>query len=480
MLAAACNACSDAPATPAGPAGSGDGSATGGNAGHPAGGSGATAGEGTGGAVSGGGTTGGSGGGGSACSPQRPAQVPDGWVAFTQFSCDLPLWLPATTAALPEPIIWEPCGDELVPAVDCRRMAISWAHKGPTTSTVAALHVPDDGEAPLIFFMRSSGAHEAPLDTLLIAEADGDVLFAATSTYRLAQGLRIIATSGFDGRRFGISLRGHKTGSHADESPAQAVAIGTVGSLDLDLFRHEETESTLSWSVNSHYVQRISAQDQTSDLYPVTGGEPARSYSRLEDPDRLQLSQSTLVEKDVVWAVTSLRKTAILSYTPTEGTQSLVRWVGDLKQGAYAVGSDGTDLVWISGDDHEDGEGIYLTRTVVTAPYTTNADSLNPRTLRTDLKNDYSSRFVVGCGYAARDIGSKGGLEIIRLADGHAWYVGSGLTKNIGRVVGITCDEVFFALDGIDDSRNDSVFSETDAYARVRLDSLGDGVPADL
>ncbi len=478
-LLAACSACSSpsdaSQASSGGGGGGGGGTSASGGAGD--GGSVASGEGGTSGATGIAGTSGG-GSGGDGCAPPRPSQIPAGWQAFTDFSCQMPLWLPTTPEQLPPPIQWEPCGNEIdQPGIDCRRMTTSWPHKGPTTAVEASLHVSDDG-TPLIFFMRSSGAHEDTQNTILIAEVDGKVLFAASAAHRLTEGLRIRATAGFDGKRFGIGLRGGTLGSHSDESPVQGVAVGAVGELGLELFRNETIESALSWGVNSHYVERTSAIEQTSDVFPIDGGDPTRLYSLSDDPDGLQLAQPVLIGADAVWEIGSLRMTGILSYTPATGTQPLVRWKGDTTQGAYHIGTDGTDLVWTFGEEHEAGEGVYLKKTIMTAPYTASGDDLAPRALHSDPTYGYNAPFVVGCGYAAHDVGGNGGLQIIRLSDGHSWNIGAESWKSVGRIVGITCDEVFFALRNIED--DDPVYDETTAYARVRLDSLGDGTPSDL
>ncbi len=474
---AACSACSSSPSDASEASGGGAGGASASAGGTSAGGGvspAGTGGSGEGGAAGGGGSAGGAGDG---CAPPRPPQIPEGWQPFTDFSCQMPLWLPATPEQLPAPIQWEPCGNEIdQPGIACRRMVVSWPHKGPTTAVEASLHVSDG--TPLIFFMRSSGAHEDTQNTLLISEVDGEVLFAASAAHRLTEGLRIQATPGFDGKRFGIALRGATPGSHSDEPPVQGVAVGTVGELGLQLFRTETIESALSWGVNSHYVERTSAIEQTSDIFPIDGGDPTRLYSLSDDPDGLQLAQPLLVGSDAVWEIGNLRMTGVLSYTPAAGTQPLVRWKGDTAKGAYHVGTDGTDLVWTFGEEHEAGEGVYLKKTIMTAPYTASSDGLAPRALHSDPTYGYNAPFVVGCGYAAHDVGGNGGLQVVRLSDGRSWNIGADSWKSVGRVVGVTCDEVFFELSNIED--DDPVYDETTAYARVRLDSLGAGTPSDL
>lgn len=79
---------------------------------------------------------------------------------------------------------------------------------------------------------------------------------------------------------------------------------------------------------------------------------------------------------------------------------------------------------------------------------------------------------VVGCGYTAQR--QNDFVRVVRLADGASWELSSsGNASAIGwdRPIALTCDELFLgaAIAG----------TPKRTIARIKLDSLGPGIPAD-
>jgi hypothetical protein len=80
--------------------------------------------------------------------------------------------------------------------------------------------------------------------------------------------------------------------------------------------------------------------------------------------------------------------------------------------------------------------------------------------------------WVVGCGYGARASGGSEDIQVVRISDGWSWLIPNQLQAPgfvATRALGLTCDEIFVwgVVDG------------TYSVARIRLDSLGPGLPPD-
>jgi hypothetical protein len=106
----------------------------------------------------------------------------------------------------------------------------------------------------------------------------------------------------------------------------------------------------------------------------------------------------------------------------------------------------------------------------MTAPFTSDASALEPRRLRSQPNQINGSwPWVVGCGYGAFERGAQ--ILVVRLSDGWMWEV-PNLSPNhpFFRPLGITCEHVIL---------NSSDLGQYGTLARVRLDSLGAGLPPD-
>ena len=114
----------------------------------------------------------------------------------------------------------------------------------------------------------------------------------------------------------------------------------------------------------------------------------------------------------------------------------------------------------------------YARRSVMTSPLTTNPEKLKPRRLRSHPFHTIGNeRYKVGCGYAGhRMLDQTGvGTMVIRLSDGVAWIVPHTPEFKLLNPMGVTCDEVFFRVE----------IAGRSTIARVRIDSLGPGLPPD-
>jgi hypothetical protein len=83
-----------------------------------------------------------------------------------------------------------------------------------------------------------------------------------------------------------------------------------------------------------------------------------------------------------------------------------------------------------------------------------------------------TSRQQVGCGFATRQ--SPGGLRVLRLADGVSWFLPlQGAQWAWGEAIAATCTYFYASVLALERGQWISTI------ARVRLDSLGPGLPPD-
>jgi hypothetical protein len=181
--------------------------------------------------------------------------------------------------------------------------------------------------------------------------------------------------------------------------------------------------------------------------------------------------------------------------TPTFGPDSMIwgagayHWIHAYRAGGSVVnllyagmdpnhgyddpGTDGTDLVWIEAvaANRMTASDPFDTYTIMTAPYTTDPAALTPRRLRSETGPAFGiDPFVVGCGYAARS--NESHVRLVRLSDGVSWVLdnpGWASPWAWSRPLALTCDELFSIV----------TVDKTRRVARVRLDSLGPGLPPD-
>jgi len=185
----------------------------------------------------------------------------------------------------------------------------------------------------------------------------------------------------------------------------------------------------------------------------------------------------------LLFALQSSPNYRVVRWTEHDGTKILVGadFGQDDLRGAANPGSDGKDLVWLQGEGRDDNSAAYSTRWVMTSKFTTNPSEIHPRRLTRLPKGVISSGSLlppVGCGYAAfrYDSGYPSsddtGLLVVRLSDGVSWLLPSVSVKygdGWFPAIAITCDEVF--------ARYSGAGAHLETIRRVRLDSLGPGIP---
>lgn len=187
------------------------------------------------------------------------------------------------------------------------------------------------------------------------------------------------------------------------------------------------------------------------------------------DPEKLKAGYLVVRNGGVFWGTSTSYRTGINVWDPVDGARPFVRWPGNATRGAGNFGTDGVETVWCQGEGKAPNEKVFPSRSIMTAPFTTDPTKLEPRRLRSLPTSRISGAPAkVGCGHAALE-GPSGDLIITRLSDGWSWYVPQTPERRIYRALGLTCTE-FFAV---------GEMSGKYTIARVRLDSLGPGFEPD-
>lgn len=412
------------------------------------------------------------------CYPQPiPPQVPEHWVPYTDWSCTYPFYVPDSAEHMPAPIAWEACPPEVTTTgVVCRSMKVDWPHNDSPIGTLnARMWIPNDGSASVITFERNSYVPGIPPWVMVvIADVDGVVRSAIMQPRPAAVGTDLSAQDVMAGR-FALQVRGEGE-SYTYDSHRFGALIGTVGDLRPKLFARFDDGRVYSFRIGGEWLARGDAPTLEIWFYPLDGGAPFLVTSPAIDPDGLQPDEA-LYSSFALFNMTTLHMAGVMIYDDARKLQPLIRWYGDLKQGAVNAGTDEKDIVWTYGTDHPIAEGPYPTRSIMTSPFSRNASEIKPRRLRSDPNQELDPPFAVGCGYAARFDGQHG-LLVVRLSDGVSWDLAPQPGGEWERAIGITCDEVFATFVAPRATADGGIDYEMN-IARVRIDSLGPGLQPD-
>jgi len=248
--------------------------------------------------------------------------------------------------------------------------------------------------------------------------------------------------------------------------------IGLLGGayelLHAPVLVHYPNEDFLGWDCGAQYVVKES-HDAVMTAYSWDMSEQHVVTSAATDPDHINATLIQVFGPAIFWTTGTMDLAGVNSWDAVNGMRPLVRWPGDPTHGAGALGTDGTDMVWLQGDKEADAGNYYPNLSFWTAPFTTDPAALVPRRLRSmAMKNFQMERVQVGCGYASIDAGIYG-IAVVRLSDGQGWYVPDSDNQNFNRTLAVTCDEIFVR----------AIIGGKINVARIRLDSLGPGVAAD-
>ncbi|MBI4706085.1 MAG: hypothetical protein HY744_33745 [Deltaproteobacteria bacterium] len=410
--------------------------------------------------------TGAAGAGGSGlCEPQAiPAVVPAGWVEYTDWSCNCRFYIPGSKDVMPAPIVWQDCPVK-PQGIACKAMLVDWTD-GPGSIAVDPVFSVHEGKR-LLAFRRV--AKDYLLD--LVAEVDGPVRTAIMRVKAPGQKDPSCFLGGHDLREgmYVISAWGEYASREGD-SPRSGAIGGPVGMLHLPVIADYNDDRKYSWRVSSKWVMRIDAKYAEIRVFDWAKTQDLHVIAPPEDPMNMDINAFFASGEAVFWSTHVLGYNGLNVWTEAGGAKPFIRWLDDWTRGADDLGTDGIDMVWAYGEGKKPNDWEYPVQSVMTAPFTTDPDALQPRRLRSADGQIALRPFHVGCGYAVRGGLFNPNTFVVRLSDGVAWIVPDAWPElKLQLPIGVDCEEVFVAGE---------VNGQMDLI-RVRLDSLGPGMPPD-
>ena len=338
--------------------------------------------------------------------------------------------------------------------------------------------------APLIQFTRIWIDDDKNMALRLVAEADGPVRNAILQTTLQDTSCQFYE-HGLDGERLVFEAI-TRTGDYVDGGKEREVgAIGAlIGTHEPDVVhRIDDIDSFWSphWYISEQWLVGLEIDKQRAWSWDLQ--QQYTVYSPSQDPDSLPPHEAQAVGSDVFSHVSTLAHCGVMSWNVEHGSRPLLRWYGDMTRGAGNFGTDGDDMVWTYAEGSDacttDANGEVWTASYATDPAVVEATA---HRVRSDVAGMSTNHYVVGFGYAMRATGGIGApyytaLYVVRLEDGMGWLVPGTEDPDVlgwSRVLGFTKDELFVTAA----MRTDELDSSP-TIVRIRLDSLGPGLPAD-
>jgi hypothetical protein len=367
--------------------------------------------------------------------PARPGWMPDGWVLFDKYPC-CGLYVPTSTDLLPPPVQWQACAGDAGDGVNCRVMS------NAVGAPEWGVSVTDAGVALEAYELMPNDA-----GAFVVAEADGPVHQAIMDTDPQCGGLTL---SDMNGGKYafrfywGDSFEGGEVlGGSVDEfhpslveslAPGENdVAAGPLGLLDM--------------ATSDFELHTWSQPDLVMSIAKANGYFPA------------------FTSNAIFWSENEGQQ--VQMYMPSTGVIDLISMPTYAVQNAADFGADDYDFVWVEGQGWDPTTETFASAAYYTSPYTTDPAQITRRRLTAESPTSFGDSYTkVGCGYAAHT--NEAGVRVVRIADGVSWLLTNEPGYNFVEPLGITCTEIFVDV-GIGDG-NISI-------ARVRLDSLGPGMP---
>lgn len=404
------------------------------------------------------------GAGGSGCAPKDvPGLVPDGWVEYTDWSCECRFYVPASTEAMPKPIGWEPCPQAVTDlGLQCQAMRTDWT-LGETPVLEPRMYMSASG-LPALAYRRQ----EFPVMTSVFEEIDGEVQAALIAVWDDIYPKCFLSEHGGGLDRFVVSVQDEQ--STPGITGSDGALGGRIGEAPMVLARVDRTEGA---AFANYYANDVWLVRNEGSLIVQPWSDPSMEIvaaSATTDSEALQIADVTLHHEAVFFETTSTTRAGINVWVEAQGAAPFIRYIGDATRGAKNLGTDGVDLVWSYGEGKAPEDLFYPIRKLMAAPFTPDPTQLEPREVR-DHPGDSlgNEEWVVGCGHAARTVrgGGTSTVALVRLSDGFMWELPSVPEFRVNNAVGLTCTEVFAH----------GVVANQFKTVRVRLDSLGVGAP---
>jgi hypothetical protein len=416
-------------------------------------------------------TSGAAGAGG--CPPQPvPDWVPDGWLAYTDWSCDCPFYVPGSKEVFPPPILWEPC--PVSPGgIACQSMVVNWSNTDTPISATSRVHAHDN--KVILSIQRNVTVSSQKHHVHVSVEVDGPVRSALMLIGSAVPGSWPSCSVGMQDANEGrviLAARGHVAGG-SKESNHRGALGGSIDALQPTVLMHTQSDYPFSdgWACGASMIARVTGPF-VMYAYPWDMSREFFVSSQATDPEKLDFSHLLIRADALFWQTADQYRSGLNIWTQERGAAPFVRYVGDGTRAAGNLGTDGIQLVWTEGEGKLPSQKTYEfpTRNIMTAPFVTDPALLQPKRLRSDPIISLSVHsFHVACGLAARG-GLTQPIVVVRTSDGWSWLLPpsiDGFEPNT--VIGVSCEHVY--LDGFFGGRLN--------IARIKLDSLGAGVAPD-
>jgi hypothetical protein len=405
----------------------------------------------------------------------RPSSIPEDWLEYSEWACTCPVFVPGNSPTRPPPLVWGPCDFQVPDGVQCQRVV--GPGKGATGIHSRMSLRPSDGRPLLQTTVVAPEINDGARHSI-VTEIDGDVLVDFLQVNPPA-GCRLVeqALSG-DRYLFLVPQDTWEPPPFGSTSVEEGFIAGTVDQPfpTRTMKYKQDPDLSANWAISSDWIVQLRGK---RTAFPWEGEGSELVYTAALDPNGLPGHDTVVIGKNVFVDASVSGRNAVSVWTPESGQTRLLGWPSDPSRSAGNFGTDGTNLVWTYAEGKND-QGKWVNLFIQTAPFSTDAATVlaTKKTLRKDLATFDGTVWVTGCGYAARPEATTelvNGLVVVRLADGRAWLlpggaVGSPKMFSYDSILGVTCEEVFLHV---------SVPDGSVTIARIRLDSLGEGLAPD-
>lgn len=398
----------------------------------------------------------------------RPPSIPDDWIEYTGWDCMCPLYIPGNSKIRPPKIEWGPCDFKIPEHIKCQRTIKPG--KGWMAAENRSAKDPKTGE-----FIFQTGFTDEIVDFLaqikgsygVIAKENGETIshFYQVTTDKCGMTASGLSSSNYIFRvdpMWDSSLEGAVAGNITDLLPNREMKFPSNPSL------------ISSWRVTPSWIIRMRG-DRTAYRWDDPEAPPKLVYtaSMLGRTGHKVLSHND----DVFIQVGSIQSKGVAVWTEAGGTKPLILYPVATRS-AFHFHTDGEHMVWSEMEGWNGDTLTFAVNEVFVAPYSLDQEQVSKS--KKKLTNDLGvsgTNWHVGCGYAARGVStenpSANSLMVVRLSDGWWWIVpGGDVTQpwryDFDQPFGLTCEEVFVTT---------LLPSGAPTIARIRLDSLGPGMP---
>jgi hypothetical protein len=395
-----------------------------------------------------------SGKGGSSGAGVMEGKIPKGYLPWTGWDPACPVYYPGPDASPVDPVEWLPCDKKIVPSsYECKYMASPWRISGPLLGigTVKTSRV--NGKLRH-WIMRNNYYGITDGQMFVVSEDDGPVL---ASWYGLIKPCAYLyMTPHGSGYGLGIykkdgSSEGFIMGSYDSAEPVGSVKItdGVPSHFDAVASGPVRMRGAGLWL--TPWETKTESKIASSEKGAFAGTHPA--------DDWLVIPIGT----------SSYGPRGTWLWHPSTGIIKLQYAPNDLTLAWDDYGTDQQDAVWTFRGGKAPEETKYPINDVYTGKFTVDpkeVEATKKRLRKDPFKYPGSSPWVVGCGYAARSVGTS--TVVVRLSDGWAWELEKSDTYSFN-VNAVTCEDI----------RGGGIYITGDpltnnhTYYRIRLDSLG-------